>query len=103
MKTFKLWIKDFFNGRTYKEEDLNRDISEVFSNKVGQRVLSYLIENHMVNLSHTAAAENGGKAQFILGRHLVVHDLMARMDAHQNPLKYGLEKEKEKETEEIYS
>jgi hypothetical protein len=87
VKSILRWFRDYLNGRTFDDKELNRDIAEVFSTPVGRKVLNYLIENHMINVAH-GDARDPGRAQILIGRHLVVYDLVARIDAHQHPTKY---------------
>ena len=99
MTRFWTYLTDFFNGRTYEEKELNRDIAECFSTPTGRKVLNYLIENHLVNLAH-GDARDPGRAQILVGRHLVVYDLLVRIDSHQHPEKYRTEIESPELAEE---
>ena len=91
--TMLRWIKDFWRGKNQVSERLlDEAVFSCFSTPAGQRVLSYLIEEHIMNHSVDPTL-----AEVTLGKLIVVHDLVARMDRFQNQEKYSVKTESQEE------
>lgn len=80
MKFLMAWVRGLINRKDTDLAKLNEDIALLFTSDRGKRVLRYLIHEHMMNFPH-----DHNLTQMIVGRQIVIQDILARMDLHYSP------------------
>ena len=90
MKTFRNWFSWLLKGNTHDRAKLDDAVFFTFNTPHGKIVLDYLITEHLMNMSYRPET-----AQVAIGKHMVVQDLLARMDRALNKQKYEVTVEEE--------